>query len=290
MIWLLFVAGSVLLFSAVHITNKHVFSKELNDPYVATVVPSATIFASMALATFFFGFGYVPVWAVVISVVAGILDGAGAFAYFNAIKIGDISRVVPLAILSPVFTIFGAALVLSETFSMVAYAGMILLISGSFMISFDIRNKISFSHAVPVAIAASLIWSLRDLSIKSAATYDVLQLLFWFGLGRLLLAGIIYAKHHPHITKKASKGIHHLMLNGVLIGAGITLYMMALSMESASIVSSFATLQGLAVFILVVAMSHFFPKIVREKHDRKSLALRLAGIIILTIGAVLAVS
>ncbi len=290
MLWLIFVLAAVLMLAIVNIINKHILSQELKDPRVAAALPSVGIFVVLSLAAFYLGGASLPAWVVIAGFMAGILDGVAAFFYYHAISKEDVSRVIPIIMISPVFTIIIAFILLSESFAFMNYAGMSLLIVGAFLVSLDIKKKITVSHILLIAVASAFFWAMRDIVMKGASGFSAWDMLFWVGFGRLIFGGLIFSYYHPHIMKKSKKGVHHLLLNGFLVGCGLLLYLTAISIADVSIVSSFGTLQGLFVFIGVLLLSFFFPKFIHERHNRKSALLRLAAIIIITVGAILAVS
>lgn len=65
------------------------------------------------------------------AILSGLATGASWLCYFHAIKIGDVSKVVPVDKCSLVLTIIFAAIFLGEAFTWKTLIGSILLIAGT---------------------------------------------------------------------------------------------------------------------------------------------------------------
>jgi len=73
--------------------------------------------------------------ALVYIVLSGIAGALSWLFYFLAIKMGDVSKVVPIDRLSIVFAIILAFLILSETISLQAIIGVVLMVVGAILIA-----------------------------------------------------------------------------------------------------------------------------------------------------------
>lgn len=69
-------------------------------------------------------------------ILSGLATGASWLCYFYAIKIGDVSKVVPIDKCSLVLTILFAALFLGETFTWKTLLGCLLLLAGTMVMIF----------------------------------------------------------------------------------------------------------------------------------------------------------
>lgn len=64
-------------------------------------------------------------------ILSGLATGGSWLCYFHALKIGDVSKVVPIDKCSLVLTIFFAAIFLGEAFTWKTLVGSILLLAGT---------------------------------------------------------------------------------------------------------------------------------------------------------------
>ncbi len=67
-------------------------------------------------------------------ILSGLATGASWLCYFYAIKIGDVSKVVPIDKCSLVLTIAFAAIFLGEAFTWKTFLGSLLLLAGAIII------------------------------------------------------------------------------------------------------------------------------------------------------------
>lgn len=73
--------------------------------------------------------------ALVYIILSGIAGALSWLFYFLAIKMGDVSKVVPIDRLSIVFAIILAFLILSETISLQTIIGVVLMVVGAILIA-----------------------------------------------------------------------------------------------------------------------------------------------------------
>lgn len=60
----------------------------------------------------------------------------GHFAYYYALRLGETSRIVPIAAAFPIITVIAAALFLSEKITILKGSGILLILAGVFLIRF----------------------------------------------------------------------------------------------------------------------------------------------------------
>ncbi len=60
----------------------------------------------------------------------------GHFAYYYALKLGETSRIVPIAAAFPIITVIAAAIFLSEKITLLKGSGILLILVGVFLIRF----------------------------------------------------------------------------------------------------------------------------------------------------------
>ena len=96
---------------------------------------------------------------------AGILYIWAVLLYYDAIKLDEISRIIPLFYITPLFVLIFAGIFLREIFSIAKYIGIFLLVFGAILIS--ARNfQIRFGKAFWLMILASLILAINSVIQK----------------------------------------------------------------------------------------------------------------------------
>ena len=283
-----FIAASLWAITA--LINKFVLSHEMHDPILATIIDGGNVFVLFIVASFIFGKSIlIPFHLVIISLLAGFFYIFSAYFYYSAVKKGEISRVTAFLSISPIFVLIFAFLFLNERLTMLNYLGIIFVVFGSFLISIKKdRSKYIFSAAFFVAIISALFIAFRDLFFKFASLQtEVLSILFWIGCGSGLMSLFLYAKHHPHVRKKAKQGIKHLILGRFIASVSLLIFFIAISLTSVSLVSALVKIEVFFVFIAVTVLSYFYPKFIKEKINPGIFFQKLISIVLILAGAFL---
>ena len=77
------------------------------------------------------GIGAISTKSWLFLILSGLATGASWLCYFYAIKMGDVSKVVPIDKCSLVITIILAALVLGEAFTWKTFIGSLMIVGGT---------------------------------------------------------------------------------------------------------------------------------------------------------------
>ena len=134
-LWVSFALIGAALTAVVGIIDKMVLSKWMRD-----AVGSFFAFGVMELASGLVVFALIgaPLLRLPVALVAlasGAAFGISSYFYFQGIKVGEITRLIPLYDLSPLFISVFAAVFLGEIFPPAKYAGVALLIVGALLLT-----------------------------------------------------------------------------------------------------------------------------------------------------------
>ncbi|MBI5331984.1 MAG: DMT family transporter [Candidatus Aenigmarchaeota archaeon] len=214
------------------------------------------------------------------AVVAGVSYAFGIYLLYYSLKKEEPSRVASIVLLSPLFVMIFAFLFLGEAFSLLKYAAIIVLLAGAVVISLEkSKSKFQFGHVLAFTLLTAVFFAGRDFLMKLSSTgSDIFSSLMWFGIGGLVVHAVVFAFHHPHIIKKAKKGVSHIAGISILVGIAYIFYFSALGIQSASIVSSILPLGAMLVFVFATILSKFHPRFVKEKLDKTDIAIKAIGI------------
>lgn len=131
--WLFFAILSAVFAAATAILAK--VGIEDVDSNLATAIRTVVVLL-MAWGMVFIthagaGIGAISTKSWLFLILSGVATGASWLCYFYAIKIGDVSKVVPIDKCSLVLTILFAALFLGESFTWKTLLGCLLLLAGT---------------------------------------------------------------------------------------------------------------------------------------------------------------
>ncbi|MFC1800784.1 EamA family transporter, partial [Nanoarchaeota archaeon] len=165
MSWILFSVLAALMWAVVNIVDKYVLTKWVKNPMVNVIILGFVSLLAGVFVYFFKGLSELSYVNVLIALAVGGLYVLVCWFYFKAIQVGEVSRVVPLFHLSPLFVLIFAGVFLGEVFSFSKYFGIFLLIIGAIMISSEKLTKIRFGKAAVY----------MTLSALAVATYEVIM-------------------------------------------------------------------------------------------------------------------
>ena len=127
MSWVLFALLSAFLFAVANVVDKYILTKWVKNPAIPVIVLS---FVGLVVSLFVFLVHHsslLSVFNTILALIAGVLFVAAVVLYFKAVSIEEISRVVPLVYLSPLFILILGAILLGELFTPWKYFGIVLL-------------------------------------------------------------------------------------------------------------------------------------------------------------------
>jgi transporter family protein len=219
-------------------------------------------------------------------VLSGLTTGLSWLAFFKAIQIGDVSKVVPIDKASVVLTILLSFVVLREPATMPVVAGGIIISLGTFVLIgkgkgkkkqrkkvFNTKSYIFL--AIMSAIFAALTNILAKIGIEdvdsNVATFIRTIVIIIFAWGIVFFQGTV-----KDLKKISRKSYIFLILSGAATGFSWLCYFAALAIGKVSIVNP------IDKFSVVLTMILSFI-ILKEKPTKST----VAGAILITIGTAL---
>ncbi|MBL8029944.1 MAG: EamA family transporter [Candidatus Doudnabacteria bacterium] len=291
MTWLFFALLAPLIWAITNIIDKFVLSKITDDYWIPAIFFS---FAGLATGLTIFVFkGYEPVTPVVIFTALGA-GSAYFFAelyYFKAAQKEEISRVISLVYLDPLFTAIFAAIFLKEFFSFTSYVGVACMTFGAFLISYNFESGWKNKNIAWLAVISAALFGASNILSDLFVTEQNAWTIFAFIRLGTFLSTLPWTLHK---RQKILNFIRHrtqnsalIFLNSLMVVFGTLLFLFALSKGFATFTASLAALQPLFVLIIVWFLSQFFPHILKENLNKKTFLQKLVAAIILLVGAFL---
>jgi bacterial/archaeal transporter family protein len=219
-------------------------------------------------------------------VLSGLTTGLSWLAFFKAIQIGDVSKVVPIDKASVVLTILLSFVVLREPATMPVVAGGVIISIGTFvLIGKDKKKKKQRKKvfntksyiflAIMSAVFAALTNILAKIGIEdvdsNVATFIRTVVIIIFAWGIVFFQGTV-----RELKKISRKSYIFLILSGAATGFSWLCYFAALAIGKVSIVNP------IDKFSVVLTMILSFI-ILKEKPTKST----VAGAVLITIGTAL---
>ncbi len=290
--WAFFSLLSALTMAMVNILDKFVLTRLARRPIVPLLIYVAM--GLFPLPFIFYGRGIPPLTS---AVLVPAFAAAAAFTlstllYFSAALREEISRVVPLSYLSPLFVSLLAALFLGEIFPPQKYLGVALLVGGAFFIGS--RRRLSFRPGRAfwlMVLSAVFLAAYLTLTKRLLAEVD-----FWLAFALIRLAMFIllvpfYVAHRKEtatVLRTLSRRVLSAMaLSEVLALTALLMATIAMSVGPVTLVAALSSVQPFFVLAFALFLSRFFPAVLREETEARVLGLKLLAIILIVLGALL---
>lgn len=293
MTWLIFTLVAMLLWAVVNIIDKHVVDAELRDEVSVTRIAGGMMGVMFIVVSLLVEPNLVTrafSWS---AFLAGVVYSAAIWFYYYVMRREEVSRFVPAIGLEPIFASAVAFFLFNERYGFWNYFGMFLAICGVVLISYKKETpKVKSKHLFVFIVVAVMLFVARNILVKLAGVqgFDFWTTMFWLGVGSLSLPFIFSLMPHPRLRSRGWQGVKHLALSIFLSNIGFFLFAKAITMGSVSLASAILATKPLLVFIIVLFLSKFTPKIICEPISRRVLGQKLLAIIIIVVGGILIVS
>ena len=316
--WFILALIASILWAVVVIVDKFILTHYIKDAVSYQVFLTLTMLPFLIFLLPFTSHNTnssTPIILPVIIILLGVAMGLVYVLYNKALMIEEVSRVTPLFYLSPLFVLLFSFMFIGEGLSLRRYVGIGLMVFSAISVSVSLRGRNrdgdrhsyrqSHSHSLHIVLSPALLMILvldimnagKDVISKLILSHlDYLSYLFWFLLGNI--AGRPLLLLIPHNREKTLMIIKTLppkvyllsFISSSLAWAGYVLYFKAVSMTYISLVSAIPTTQPFLVFIFATLLGLFYPGLIEEKTDRRSLTIKGIAAVSVLIGAYLILS
>jgi drug/metabolite transporter (DMT)-like permease len=270
------------------ITNKFKSYTPMISSIILMDVPFALV--TLAISPLAIKFPYT-----IYALIVGLLPPFAFWFYSKALLVEEISRIITLFQLIPVFVAFLSVIFLNELLGPQKYLGIIIIVVASLIISYKkTKGKTSFSKAFKYIIPFGLIIAIYTILEKHLLLYfEFWSLFFWNVTGALIGVIILlsFRKPRPQFTKKiptiGKKGLFITFIGEGIYVTGALFSLLALSSTEASIASALFGLQPFYIFFYTLFISIFLPKILKEELTKQVIATKITAIILMFTGTYL---
>ncbi|MCX7114514.1 MAG: EamA family transporter [Gammaproteobacteria bacterium] len=292
MLWITFSLLAAMLWALVNVIDKYTMTKLVDQPVVPVLVLGGVGLLAALVIYGMHGLTLFSPFNMLLTFLAGLFYVLTMYFYYQAIKREEVSRVIPLYYLAPVFIVFLASEFLNETLSVPQWFGLALLVSGAILISASIPFKFRVNQAVGYILLAAGCYALNQVFTKYVLQYESFWSVFAYvriGIFICLLPiGYWGIKAAVSTYKKSGCRAYVVMtINQVLNLSGVLAITLALSSGYVTLVNALSSTQPFFVLILTVILSFFFPHILKEKQNRSILMLKGVAITLIVGGAIL---
>jgi drug/metabolite transporter (DMT)-like permease len=289
--WMLFTLLAVFFWSVCNILDKFVVTRYIRNPIIMMMFLSSFSLIFAFIVAIFQPITIPSISLLLPLLASGICYFIGCSLYLKSLTVEEVSRVVSLYSITPIFVLILSTVFLHEIFTWDKYVGILLIVLGSVLISLKKEAKFKLSKALSLmtmsAIFIAFYYILQKFALNSLSYWNVF---FWVRIGCFLSAPFLFFFYHKLFVESLKKypvtGVY-LPIIEILNVVGVYLIVIAYSVGYAGLVSAFTEIHSLVVFLMVVALSVFKPKILKEEMKGSTLLMKLISIIMIIAGAIL---
>lgn len=290
--WIFFSILAALCWAIVYIIDKCVLTKWARSPFIPMVMLGIVGLISSIVIFYVHGFSFLPKFYIFLTLITGVIWGIQNIFYFKALKIGEVSRVIPLFYFSPLFVLIFAGIFLGEVFTPLKYLGIFLLITGAILISSKGFTKINFDKASWWMILSALGLSIYYILIKYLLNFTDYWTIFAYmrigaTIGLIPIFYIYFPEFIAMVRKHGKKVIIAMSTTEILNLMAVLFISIAASVGYIGLVNALSTLDSFFVLLFVVILSKFFPSILREETNRALIVQKTIAIVLMFIGVMI---
>jgi len=290
--WVILALSATFGWSVVNVMDKYILSKYVKEPVIPVFILGFLGLIVSLLIHLIRGYAYLSLLNIILAFIGGALYILANLFYFKAVKIEEVSRVVPIFCSVPIFVGIMAAAFLGEIFTPLTYLGIFLLIIGGILISTKKLSKIRVGKAFWLMILSSLLFAIELVIVKHLTNNaDFWTVFSYIRIGTIFAIIPLIYMYLPEFkfvfSKFGKKALGLITISESLNLGSSFIYMMAISISFVTLVDALSSFQYLFLLIFTVILSVFFPKIIKEEISKKIVLQKLISIIFMIVGVYL---
>lgn len=292
MSWVLFSLLAAFTWAIVNTVDKYVLTKWVRKPIVPVMILGVVGLVASIAVYLIHGFSRLSYTNILLAFIAGVFYLLMSLFYFKAVKIEEISRVVPLFHLTPLFILILASIFLGEFFAPVKYLGILLLVIGAVLISTKKITSIRFGKAFWLMILSSMCIAINMVITKYLLDFaDFWTVFSWTRIGTVVALIPAYFIYYPDllltVREHGRKVLGVISFNESLNIGGVIFITIAASVGYITLVNALSSIRPFFVLLFAVLLSVFYPRILKEEIGKSTVLLKIIAIVLMFTGAVL---
>jgi drug/metabolite transporter (DMT)-like permease len=299
--WLIFALVAPLLWATVNHIDKYLLEKHFKSDGVGALILYSSLFAVIMLPVAYLiepSLLLIDLKTILMLLLVGVITGFSIYAYLVALRMQEVSLIMPIFQTIPVFGFILGFFFLGELLTTTQMIAGAIIVFGAIIISLEIEEeeRLRFRwKPLVLVLTSAILFALHDTLFKGLALEtNFWTTVFWSNLGLLLFGVVIFissrADRKAFLTTLRSQPVSIISLNfgsetATMIG-NLTLSYATL-LAPLALVEVVASYQPVFVFILGVIFTLFLPKFATERIKLRHLLHKGLAIGIMLIGTLL---
>jgi len=289
--WFYWALFSSALYALNNTMTKYTVDKHIRDPIAFIMLIGAMDSFLAAYSYLFKGvvFGFTLLHLA--SFAQGPAFFIGRICFLEAIKHDEVSRLMTLSASGPLVVAVLAYALLGEAFPPHIYLGIFIVVLGSGLIAYRKVRKPEHGRSVKFTLLSVLFLSIGSVLSKYASPLGFWYLVFGGTFSYVCCTLLLFI--YPRTRKAFKKAIwlrkHYALAAAIylLITIGWFAFIRAFTLGPISLVATVAATASLFTLAYTSVLSHFWPRILKEEIDRKTLGQKLLAALLMIFGVYL---
>jgi drug/metabolite transporter (DMT)-like permease len=278
------------------IVDSHLLSKKMPSlsSYLIPMSITQLIAACVMLAVFpFHNNG--SFMHILVGFGSAILNACSILIVLNALRKSEVSRVIPIISVSPIFIALLSIPLLGEKLGYWQWLAILMTVIGAILISLQRSHgdrKTRLHKSLFILLLAALISAICSIGYKYAL--ETMSVWNMYSLTGICIAVIILSysvrkenllelKNLPQRTPKIG-----LVVGNMCIGiAGTILLFVAVRNGPVALVNAILNVRPAFVFLLSLGLSRFFPDFIMERLNSSTVLLKAVAVLLMTGGVII---
>ena len=293
-IWIYYVLLSELMWAVTSFIDKLILSKNyIKTPFVF-IIFNGLMNVQLLFLLPFAGFGKLVAIDIALALAAGIFLTLGIIFYYKAVQFEEISRVLMLWQITPIFVLVISFLLLHESLTKNSFIGFIFLLAAGLIVSHKkINGAFKLSKAFYFMLASTFLISIYYLvSAHIYKTTSFWSAFMWLRLSALLPVFLLLApairKEYFETWGSMKKNAKLMIISKMLVDFSAFIILgLAIASGPISLITALgSSLAPIFIFALTVAATLYMPSLIKEEITSKAIMIKLISITLIAAGII----
>lgn len=288
--WLAYGLLFSLLYAVSNIIDKLLLESRIRNIYSQAIIGAGCYLIFAFGVAVFHPLTGLPAGAVALALANGCIIALAVIGYYRSMQMEEITRVVPLLNLTPLFTAMLAYFMIGEGLAPHFYLAIIAMACGAVLISVkSLRGMLRLSKAEGIILPTAALWGLiavlDKIVLGHMSFWNLYSLQFFSYAGVISLLALSKSNRSAVLALVKDRTALFILLSEVFAFSAYTLEMKSMSLTEVSFVSAFGAVSPLWVLILSILLAVYFPKLHKEPHTPWQIAMKAAATLLIIAGA-----
>ena len=296
MFWIIASLSTAIIFTGANFFDSYMLSKKM--PSLASYILPVGIMQfliGMVLLVFFPFSHNAGLIHLLVAFGSGFFNAFSYVILLNYLRKGEVSRVVPVITSSPIFIALLSMPLLGEILGLWQWFAVLATVAGTVLVSLQrggVAHKTGLQKSFFIQLAAALMSAISSVGYK----YALETLTFWniFTVNGICVVIVILFFTLRKSTLQELKTLVQrnqkmwlLIGNQLFAAIGGVLGFVAIANGPVALASTLMNIRPAFVFIFSLVIGRFYPNLLNERLNRRTIPVKLIGIALITGGVVI---